>query len=52
MKVKVIFCDSCGDRIFRLGFKIDGKTLCNKCVRDKYSFNVNEEDKDGSNSES
>lgn len=55
MKIKKIFCDSCRDRIFILGFKVGGRILCNKCIRAEYGFNVDdyEEDEDeyGSDSE-
>lgn len=48
-----VFCDYCGGRIFRVSYHINEKVLCNRCVKDKYSFNINEkEDKDGSDSES
>lgn len=39
-----LFCDSCGERIFRVSFHINGKILCNRCVKDKYSFSINEKE--------
>jgi hypothetical protein len=48
-----VFCDSCGGRIFRVSYHINSKVFCNRCVKDKFSVNVNEkEEKDGSDSES
>lgn len=53
MEQSNIFCDSCGGRIFRFAYRINGKNLCNRCVKDEYGYDVNEkEDEDGSDSES
>lgn len=39
-----LFCDSCGERIFRAGFHINDSILCNRCVKDKFSVNINEKE--------
>ena len=41
------FCNECGDRIWRAGYKVDNKYICRKCLEENYRFEVeSEEDKD------
>lgn len=39
-----VFCSPCGERLFRKGFRIDGKVYCNRCIHELFEFDVEEED--------
>ena len=40
--LKKHFCDECGERIFRRGFKVEGKLLCKRCLYTNYSVRFND----------
>lgn len=39
-----VFCSPCGERLFRKGFRIDGKVYCSRCIHELFEFDVEEED--------
>lgn len=52
IKGNKVYCDRCGDRIYKNGYLLD-ILLCNRCHREVYMVNVNDlvkgESKNGGN---